>query len=112
MPYLKIQTNTEIADKGLLMKEMKALLADQLNKPVKYIMIAVEPPAAMYFAGDDGPAAFVEVKSIGYPPESTPKLSGAICGLLQRQLGISPDRVYIEFSDSPRHMFGWNSDTF
>jgi len=112
MPYLKIQSNKEIADKGLLMKEMTALLADLLKKPEKYIMISIEPVTDIYFDGNDGPAAFVELKSIGFPPDSTPQLSEAICGLLHRRLVISPDRVYIEFSDSPRHMFGWNSDTF
>jgi len=112
MPYLKIQTNREVADRDLLMKEMTDLLMDLLAKPEKYIMIAVEPVTDMYFGGNNEPAAFVELKSIGFPPDSTPKLSEAICKLLQMQLGISPERVYIEFSDAPRHMFGWNSDTF
>jgi hypothetical protein len=94
------------------MKEMTELLVDQLSKPEKYIMIAVEPITDMYFGGSNEPAAFVELKSIGFPPDGTPKLSEAICEFLQMKLGISPDRVYIEFSDAPRHMFGWNSDTF
>jgi len=112
MPYLKIQTNREVADKEFLMKEMTGLLVDLLAKPEKYIMIAVEPVADMYFGGNNEPAAFVELKSIGLPIGSTPKLSEAICKSLHLHLGISQERVYIEFSDAPRHMFGWNSGTF
>ena len=112
MPYLKIQSNREVGDKDLLMKEMTGLLMDLLSKPEKYIMIAVEPVTDIYFGGSHEPAAFVELKSIGLPADGTPKLSEAICKFLQMQLGISPERVYIEFSDAPRNMFGWNSDTF
>ena len=112
MPYLKIQTNKEIADKSLLMKEMTGLLMDKLGKPEKYIMIAVEPLTEMFFGGTDEPTAFVELKSIGLPVEATSELSEAICRLLNKHLGIPQNRIYIEFSDAPRNMFGWNGGTF
>jgi len=112
MPYLKIQTNKEIDDKGPLMKEMTGLLVELLGKPEKYIMIAVEPFTEMSFGGTDEPTAFVELKSIGLPSDVTSELSEAICKLINRQLAIPPDRIYIEFIDAPRNMFGWNGDTF
>jgi len=34
------------------------------------------------------------------------------CDFLQRELKISPSRVYIEFVDLARDMFGWNGGTF
>jgi phenylpyruvate tautomerase len=112
MPYLKIQTNKEITDKSLLMKEMTDLLMNLLGKPEKYIMIAVEPLTTMLFGGSDEPAAFIELKSIGLPSDATAELSEAICNLLNQHLDIPPDRIYIEFSDAPRNMFGWNGGTF
>jgi phenylpyruvate tautomerase len=32
--------------------------------------------------------------------------------MLADATGIDPDRVYIEFTDAPRKMWGWNSGTF
>ncbi len=112
MPYLKIQTNKEIADKSLLMKEMTGLLMDLLGKPEKFIMIALEPEIHMQFGGSPDPTAFVEIKSIGLAVDATPKLSQAVCKLLEKHLQIPTDRIYIEFSDAPRNMFGWNGKTF
>ncbi len=112
MPYLKIQTNKEIAEKDMLMKEMTGILVNFLGKPEKFIMIAVEPLIEMSFGGTNEPTAFIELKSIGLPTDVTSELSEAICKLLNKHLGIPPDRIYIEFSDAPRNMFGWNGGTF
>ncbi|MEA1887081.1 MAG: phenylpyruvate tautomerase MIF-related protein [Bacteroidota bacterium] len=112
MPYLKLQTNREIDDKDLLMKKITGLLMDLLGKSEKFIMIAFEPGLELYFGGNNDPAAFIELKSIGLPSDITTKLSAAICKLLKQRLGIPSDRIYVEFSDAPPHMFGWNSGTF
>jgi len=32
--------------------------------------------------------------------------------LIKQQLGIDESRVYIEFSNPERHMWGWNGATF
>ncbi|MFO7852946.1 MAG: phenylpyruvate tautomerase MIF-related protein [Bacteroidota bacterium] len=112
MPYLKLQTNTEITGIDLLRKEISGLLMEQLGKPEKFIMIVLEPDMELYFAGNDEAAAFLELKSISLPSDITTKLSEAICKLLNQRLGIPSDRIYIEFFDAPPHMFGWNSSTF
>jgi phenylpyruvate tautomerase PptA (4-oxalocrotonate tautomerase family) len=112
MPYLKLQTNRRVDDKRQLISEISGLLATILGKPEKFIMIAVEPGIQLHFGGSDEPAAFVELKSIGLPADITPKLSRAVCTLLEEQLDIPADRVYIEFSDAKRNMFGWNKGTF
>ena len=112
MPYLKIQTNKEIVDKGLLMKEMTNLLKDLLGKPEKFIMVAVDPLIEMSFGGSYEPAAFIELKSIGLPSDVTSELSEAICKLIHLHIDIPPDRIYIEFIDAPRNMFGWNGGIF
>ncbi|MEE8343261.1 MAG: phenylpyruvate tautomerase MIF-related protein [Gammaproteobacteria bacterium] len=39
-------------------------------------------------------------------------MSQALCGLMQQELGVAQDRVYVEFSDVPRKMWGWNGGTF
>ncbi|MFP3874426.1 MAG: phenylpyruvate tautomerase MIF-related protein [Thiohalophilus sp.] len=114
MPLLRIQSNqpVEPAAAEQLIGAASKLVADQLGKPERYVMVALEPPIPMSFAGKTDPLAYLELKSIGLPQDKTPALSEALCGLVQEQLGIDPERVYIEFADAPRAMWGWNSGTF
>ena len=40
------------------------------------------------------------------------KLSQQVCKLLSDSLGISPDRVYLNFTDVEASNWGWNGSTF
>lgn len=114
MPYLKIQTNHEI-DAGRsadFIKSASRLVADGLGKPERYVMVALEPPVPMVFAGSDAPTVFMELKSIGLPESKTAGLSDSLCKLVNTELGVPADRVYIEFQDAPRKMWGWDGGTF
>ena len=112
MPFLRIQTNHELSAAGDLAGKASTLVAEQLGKPERYVMVSVENNPAMRFAGTDAPLAYLELKSIGLPESSTSGLSEALCQLVATEAGISPDRVYIEFTDAPRKMWGWNNSTF
>ncbi len=114
MPYLKIQSNQELeANKQLvLLKEASALVAARLGKPESYVMVNMEPSRPMLFAGSDEPTAYLELKSIGLPESKTKELSQALCQLINSHTGIEQERIYIEFADAPRSMWGWNGSTF
>jgi phenylpyruvate tautomerase len=114
MPYLKIQTNHPVAAEKAVqfIKSASLLVAEGLGKPERYVMVALEPPVAMVFAGSDDPTVFMELKSIGLSDNQTPKLSASLCQLVNRELGVASDRVYIEFQDAPRKMWGWDGSTF
>jgi len=114
MPYMKVQTNVEVGDNALneLLKGLSATVAEALGKPECYVMIALEDGTPMLFAGSDAPTAYVELKSLGLPENQTATLSATLCATLARDLGISRDRIYIEFASPERHMFGWNGATF
>ena len=114
MPYLKIQTNQELdTDQGrALLSQASSLVARELGKPESYVMVALELPTPMLFAGQDAPLAYLELKSIGLPDSKTKALSQALCGMMEEATGISKERVYIEFADAPRAMWGWNGSTF
>ena len=113
MPYLKIQTNQAIsAGTTALLRKASQLVAKELGKPEQYVMVALAPPVPMLFAGTDAPTAYLELKSIGLPGAATGHLSQALCALIEDELGISKERVYIEFADAPRAMWGWNGATF
>jgi len=114
MPYLLIRTNQTVgADaQQSLLKKASAVVAEALGKPERYVMVSLEADTPMLFAADDAPCAYLELKSIGLPSGQTPALSSALCKLLGGELSIPADRVYIEFADAPRHMWGWNGATF
>lgn len=114
MPYLRIQTNVsrEPAARGRLLARASACVADALGKPERYVMVALEAGETMVFAGSEAPLAYLELKSIGLPEQSTTELSRALCDLVQDALGVPGERIYIEFTDAPRHLWGWNGGTF
>jgi phenylpyruvate tautomerase PptA (4-oxalocrotonate tautomerase family) len=114
MPFLRIQTNQPMADADArsLAGRSSALVAELLGKPERYVMTSVETNPAMQFAGEDTPLAYLELKSIGLPESVTADASKALCELITSATGIAPDRIYIEFSDAPRKMWGWNGGTF
>ena len=114
MPYLKIQTNQTVnpTQAQALISKASKLVASELGKPENYVMVALSPPVPMVFAGTDAPTAYLELKSIGLPSSITGDLSQALCTLIENDLAISKDRVYIEFTDAPRAMWGWNGSTF
>ncbi len=114
MPFLKVQTNVEISPdtQRTLLVTLSRETASQLGKPERYVMVALEPGQTMYFAGSDAPLAYLELKSIGLPETLTPTLSETLCRQVSEALGIAGDRIYIEFSDAPRAMWGWNGATF
>lgn len=114
MPYLTIQSNQTIEEsrQAAFLSEASALVAAELAKPESYVMVTLELARPMIFAGSDAPAAYLELKSIGLNESQTKPLSAALCQLIHNTLNVSAERIYIEFSDAPRSMWGWNSSTF
>lgn len=113
MPYLRIQTNQPVNPDQVdaLISKASKLVASELGKPESYVMVALAPPMPMLFGGSNEPTAYLELKSIGLPESRTADLSKALCSLMA-DLNISQNRVYIEFADAPRAMWGWDSKTF
>ncbi len=114
MPMLRIQTNQPLdAKQGeALVAEASRAVAAMLGKPERYVMVALEPCAAMAFAGDSSPLAYLELKSIGLPQGRTAALSQSLCAFVTKALGVPAERVYIEFADATGGMWGWNGTTF
>lgn len=114
MPYLKIQINLPLSKKAerTVLRTASTLVAEELDKPEDYVMVAIQANTPMLFAGSDEPVAFLELKAIGLPARKTRRLSEALCALIEAHLGISPSRVYVKFITVPRGMWGWKGDTF
>jgi phenylpyruvate tautomerase len=114
MPFLNIRTNQRLAESTAktLASKASASVAELLGKPEAFVMVSVETGADMLFAGTDEPLAYLELKSIGLPQSITAPASRALCDLVAGETGVATNRIYIEFTDAPRHMWGWNGGTF
>ena len=114
MPLIQIKTNVMLPEKQreARLAPVSRLLAEITRKPEAYCMVAYEH-AAMLFAGDPGPAAFVDVRAIGgLNREVNAKLSAALAAELKKALGVLPDRLYITFTEVAATHWGWNGELF
>ena len=111
MPYLKIQTNQKVENDEFISKLSKSI-AEELGKSESYVMVALEPEIKMSFGGTQKPAAFMQLKSIGLKESITEDLSKMLCDFANSELNIPKNRIYIEFTDAPGKMWGWNGGTF
>lgn len=114
MPYLMIQTNQCPDEAGLnrLLKTASRTAAEILGKPESYVMVAAETNTPMLYGGSDAPLAYLELKSINLPENRTAELSAALTETVSAELKVDKDRIYIEFADAARHMWGWKGGTF
>ena len=114
MPLLKVETSVVIPEekrKALLASLSKAV-AGTIGKREQYVMVTFGQ-AAMLMSGKPGDAAFLDIRSIGgLSSEVNRKLSQQVCKLLSDSLGISSDRVYLNFTEVEAGNWGWNGSTF
>ena len=116
MPLIQLDTSCDLSDseKGkTIAAEISRLAAVGIGKPEKYVMVSVRDNVIMTMSGTNTPAAFVSVKSIGgLSKQVNQKLSAEICQMLQKELGIAGDRIYLNFEELPPTHWGWNASTF
>jgi len=112
MPLLTIKTNIHIENKPLFAEAASLTVANILKKPESYVMVHVEDEQNLIFAGEHLPCALLELKSLGLPENSTDDYSSRLCDFMLTEAGIIPSRVYIQFSNPQRHMWGWDKRTF
>ncbi len=116
MPLIKVQSSVakpEKADIENLLKILSAKVAQHFGKPESYVMTVFESDIPMTFGGTTSPVCYIEVKNIGTMTSSQTKaMSGDFCQIIEDKLGVPANRIYIEFNDAQRHLWGWNSGTF
>lgn len=114
MPLLSIEINRSLEASGVeaLLSESSALVAGLLGKPESYMMVRHQYNPDLRFGGEEGPAAHLELHSIGLPDAMTQDLSQALCKLIERHAGIPGSRTYILFKNVPRQLWGHDGTTF
>ena len=114
MPLLKLQTTAAVApdQRKALLSSLSKTLAETIGKPEQYVMVTVDQ-AAILMSGNEGDAAFVDIRSIGgLNADVNRKLSQQICKILGSSLGIEPQRVYLNFINVSGSNWGWKGGTF
>lgn len=114
MPLIKLQTAVSVpAEKRqMLLVSLSRIMAETIGKPEKYVMAVLED-AHIAMSGEIGGAACVDIRSIGgLSPKINEEISRELCAFLKETLGISPDRVFINFTEVAGSNWGWNGETF
>lgn len=112
MPLFTLKTNLKIENKAALAELASSTVANILSKPESYVMVHIEDAQCLTFAGSHAPCALLQLKSLGLPEQQTTEFSQQLCHFVQQQLAIQASRVYIEYHNPQRHLWGWDSRTF
>ena len=112
MPLLQINTNINVAEIDQLATDASKLIAGLLGKPESYVMISVTDKSTLLFAGTAEPAAHLKLKSLGLDEDATTAYSETLCQFINEKLDIPGSRIYIEFFNPDRHLWGWDDGTF
>jgi phenylpyruvate tautomerase PptA (4-oxalocrotonate tautomerase family) len=114
MPLLKLETNAAVSGdkRQTLLAALSKTVAEVIGKPEQYVMVSIGE-AALLMSGNAGDAAWVDIRSIGgLNGEVNRRLTEQLSQLLKESLGISPNRVYVNFTEVEPGNWGWNGSTF
>ena len=114
MPYIEIKTNTAIpkeAEVSVKSKIAAVLTAAFPSKTENWLMLDFTENSRMYFGGKDDPCAMVQVALFGKGNTAGfDKLTDGVCRLIESELGIPADRVYVKYEEVSH--WGWNGQNF
>lgn len=114
MPYITVNTNTEITKEAELRLKTRfaAVLTEAFpTKTENWLMLKLEGEGHMYFGGADAPCAMVQVSLFGCGSDSGyDTMTEGVCRLLEGELGIPADRIYVKYEEVAH--WGWNHSNF
>ena len=113
MPMINSKVTMELTQekRDALAKELGKAISI-LGKPESYLMLGFEQNMPLYFAGKEcDKGAFVQVMLFGGEDSNAcDKMTAKICEILDKELGIPGDKVYITYSGFKN--WGWNGSNF
>lgn len=112
MPFVNVNTNTEISkEQAIALKAQFGKAIENLGKTESWLMVGFNGGIPLYFKGDDAPAAFVDISVFGSSTDAQcEKMTAAVCGIIEKELGIPADRTYVKYSGISQ--WGWNNMNF
>ena len=116
MPLLNLFSSAKQPDEAALtqiLKSLSGLLAHELGKPERYVMVGLTPRLEMSFAGSREPACYAELKNVGQMSrDKVERLSELLCDAIAKALSLPRDRIYIEFTNADGALWGFDGGTF
>lgn len=113
MPFIDSKITVPVsAEKKEAIKNELGKAISILHKPERYLMVGINDKYDLWFAGkklDKGAYVSVDVFD-DVSAEDSNKMSGAICDVLEKELGIPGDKVYVEYRGT--YNWGWNGSNF
>ena len=113
MPMIDSKITTPVSqEKRDILKAELGKAISIMGKSESYLMLGFEDNYDLYFAGkkvEEG--AFVTVQLFGaLSSGACDKMTAKICDIYQKQLGLSPDKIYITYQGIDN--WGWNGSNF
>ena len=114
MPYIELRTNTVLPREKTeeLKSEIARVLADSFpGKTENWLMLDFCGGEDMFFAGSSEPCAMADVSIFGpQTKKNYDKMTRAVTDLVSAACGISPDRIYVKYTEYDK--WGWNGGNF
>jgi len=114
VPVLTVHTTATIDDGAIptLLTACSTTLAEAMAQPEGYVMTLFERADAMTMAGTSDPSCLVDVRSVvELTGDQTQAITARLCSLVRDHLGVEPNRVFVNFTDFRRAMWGFNGST-
>ena len=114
MPYINLKTTTKVTDEKA--EILKAKFGEAIEcfpgKTEAWLMVGIEDEQKLWFKGDNSAdSAIVDVDLLGgVSKDGALKMTCTVCDILEKELGISPARVYVKYMGYAD--WGWNNTNF
>ncbi len=113
MPYIQVRSNKKIEkEQEVHIKTKIGEAVTIIGKSESWLMLEIVDQCRLYFKGDNNKnIAYVDVKMYGSSSsECYNEMTKTICTILNDELEISPDNVYVSYGEYSN--WGWNGNNF
>lgn len=114
MPCINLKTTKKIsAEQGESLKTAFGKAIECFpGKTEAWLMVGIDDGARLWFKGDNSrDSAIVDVELLGsVSKEDSEAMTVEVCNTLEKELGLSPDRVYVKYKGYSD--WGWNGGNF
>lgn len=113
MPMITTITNVCVteAQRAAMQKRMGDAISLLPGKSEAWLMLCWRDATPMAFQGSNEPCALCEVKLYGAAaPEHYDRLTGALCRMVEEEIGVPAARVYVTYQEIEN--WGFNGHNF
>ncbi len=114
MPYINLKTTKKLTNENC--DAIKTAFGKAIEcfpgKTEAYLMVGIEDGVKLWFRGDASQdSAVLDVELLGeVNSQASENMTVEICRILEKELNISPDRVYVKYTGYSN--WGWNKMNF